>query len=158
MKRPLPFPLSAGSLPPRSSVLSFLRLLWAIDHGMQQRSKRMARDLGVTGLQRVVIAILFRYPRLTPGQLAALLHFHPSTVTGVVQRLQRHGYLLREVDPADRRRSRLALTARGRAVATPRAGTIEAELERALSRVAPQELLAAEKVLTFIGEQLSGLK
>jgi hypothetical protein len=33
-------------------TLEFMRLLWAIDHGLQRRSKQLASTLGVTGPQR----------------------------------------------------------------------------------------------------------
>ncbi|HEY5676534.1 MAG TPA: MarR family winged helix-turn-helix transcriptional regulator [Myxococcales bacterium] len=155
MNRPQAFPVAEGSLPRGSSVLEFLRLLWAIDHGLQQHSRRMTRNLGVTGVQRLAIRVLGRYPKLTPGQLAELLHLHPSTVTGIVQRLQRGGFVLRRIDRSDRRRSRLALTAKGRAIDARRGGTVESELEAALQKIDPASLVTAEQVLTAIGEQLA---
>lgn len=155
MNRPRAFPLAGGSLPRGKSVLEFLRLLWAIDHALQQHSRRMTRELGVTGVQRLAIRVLGRYPELTPGQLAGLLHLHPSTVTGIVQRLQRGGFVLRRIDRSDRRRSRLLLTARGRAIDGRRGGTVEAELEAALQKIEPSALVTAEQVLTAIGERLA---
>lgn len=155
MNRPQAFPVAARQLANGSSVLGFLRLLWAIDHALQKHSRRMTRELGVTGVQRLAIRVLGRYPELTPGQLAGLLHLHPSTVTGIVQRLQRGGFVLRRMDPSDRRRCRLALTARGRAIDARRGGTVEAELEAALQRIEPAALVTAERVLTAIGEQLA---
>jgi DNA-binding MarR family transcriptional regulator len=157
MSRPIPFPMGATRLPPGSGVLTFLRLLWAIDHALQSHSKRMARELGITGPQRLVLRVLARYPDLTAGQLASLLHLHPSTLTGVIRRLQGHGLILREVDQGDRRRVRLLLSARGRAMAARHSGSIEAELEKALLRLSPPELAAAEKALTSIGDQLSAI-
>ena len=35
------------------ATLDFMRLLWAIEHGLQRSSKRMEATLGVTGPQRV---------------------------------------------------------------------------------------------------------
>jgi MarR family transcriptional regulator, organic hydroperoxide resistance regulator len=156
MNRPQAFPVAARQIGQGSSVLEFLRLLWAIDHALQKRSRRMTRELGITGVQRLAIRVLGRYPDLTPGQLAGLLHLHPSTVTGIVQRLQRGGFVLRRRDRTDRRRTRLALTTRGRAIDARRGGTVEAELEAALETIDPPSLAAAERVLTAIGEQLSG--
>jgi MarR family transcriptional regulator, organic hydroperoxide resistance regulator len=155
MSRPLAFPLAASDPPSGTDVLAFLRLLWAIDHGLQAHSKRMSRRLGVTGPQRLVIRVLGRYPRLTSGQLAALLHLHPSTLTGIVRRLQQKGFVSRRVDPADGRRYHLALTPRGHAVDSKRGGTVEAELEKALTRLTPGELESAERALATIGRQLA---
>ena len=156
MSRPLHFPIADASVPPRSSVLDFLRLLWAIDHALQQRSKRMASELGVTGVQRLVIRVVGQYPSITPGQLAGILHLHPSTVTGVVQRLQRDGFVIRRIDRSDGRRWRLALTPQGLAIDRKREGTVEFALERALARLQPHEVRAAQKALAALGDQLSG--
>jgi DNA-binding MarR family transcriptional regulator len=155
VNRPQPFPVAARGQQPDDSVLAFLRLLWAIDHALQQHSRRMTRELGVTGVQRLAIRVLGRYPERTPGQLAELLHLHPSTVTGIVQRLQRGGFVVRRVDRADRRRWRLALTPKGRAVDARRGGTVEAELESAFQQIEPAALGVAESVLTAIGNRLA---
>jgi DNA-binding MarR family transcriptional regulator len=157
MNRPRPFPMSAGPLPPGSDVLPFLRLLWAIDHGMQKRSKRMAHELGVTGMQRLVIRVLGQYPRLTLSELASMLHLHASTVTGVVQRLQRNGFVVRKIDPADRRRFRVALTAKGRAIDAQGGKTVETAVQTALSVLPPEDVDAATRVLNEIAHQLSAL-
>jgi len=143
---------------PRSVALEFLRLLWAIDHGLRQRSKRMAQELGVTGVQRVVIRVVQQYPSITPGQLAGILHLHPSTLTGVIQRLQRRGFVAKRIDGADRRRWHLALTPRGRAIDRRNDGTVEFEIKEVLARLQPDEVRAAQKALAAIGDRLAVLR
>src|SRR3954469_22948255 len=68
-------------------VLEFMRVLWALDHALQSASKSMAARLGVTGPQRLVVRMVGRYPDISAGALARLLHVLPSTLTGVLQRL-----------------------------------------------------------------------
>ncbi len=51
------------------AALDFMRLLWAMDHDLQRRSKRMEVELGVTGLQRIVIRLIGRFPGVTAGRL-----------------------------------------------------------------------------------------
>ena len=46
----------------------------------------------------------------TPGRLAALTGLSTGAITGVIDRLERSGFLVREQDPADRRRTFLRLT------------------------------------------------
>src|SRR5262245_19404785 len=79
-------------------VLEFMRLLWAVDHTLSSASKRMDAAIGVTGPQRLVIRIVGRYPGISAGDVAALMHVHPSTLTGVLSRLERRGSLKRKVD------------------------------------------------------------
>jgi DNA-binding MarR family transcriptional regulator len=106
-----PEPAERPSLGP---ALDFLSLLWRVDHALQRRSKRTALELGLTGPQRLVLCILGRFPGLPAGRLAALLHVHPSTLTGVLQRLERAGVIKRRADPRDGRRALFGLTERGR--------------------------------------------
>jgi DNA-binding MarR family transcriptional regulator len=85
----------------------------------------MARELGLTGPQRLVLRIVGRFPGIPAGELAALLHVHPSTLTGILQRLEKSGWVKRRVHPRDRRRVLLGLTERGRALDVGDAHTVE---------------------------------
>ena len=140
--------------PKLGRVLDFLRLLWAVDHGLQRVSKRMHADYGVTGLQRMMIRIVGRFAGISAGELASILHVHPSTLTGALDKLVRGGALLRKTDPDDGRRSRLFLGAKGKTIDAVRNGTVEAAVRRALSRVSPEELVAAGAVLKAIAREL----
>ena len=75
-------------------VLDFMRLLWTLEPGLQSASKRMESALGVTGPQRIVLRIVGRHPGVSAGQLAHIAQLHPSTITGIVQRLVRKGALV----------------------------------------------------------------
>jgi DNA-binding MarR family transcriptional regulator len=137
-------------------VLNFMRLLWAVDHGLQSYSKQMASTLGVTGPQRLVIRLAARFPQIAAGQLAEMLHVHPSTLTGVLQRLEARGILVREQDPADGRRALFRVTPKGRKIDQTRSGTAEAAVTQALEKLDRKDLAAAERVLAELAEQLKG--
>ncbi|HEX9049058.1 MAG TPA: MarR family transcriptional regulator [Anaeromyxobacter sp.] len=127
-------------------VLDFLRALWALDHALQSASKRMESTLGVTGPQRFVIRMIGRFPGISAGEVSQLLHVHPSTLTGVLKRLEQRGLVLRRSDPADARRALLELTARGRRVDANRAGTVEGAARKALGRL-PRAAMRQTRVL-----------
>src|SRR5580658_2848349 len=80
-------------------VIDFMRLLWAVDHGLEASSKQMDALFGVTGPQRLVIRIVGRHPGIAAGRIAEILHVHPSTLTGVLRRLVERGILTRSGDP-----------------------------------------------------------
>jgi DNA-binding MarR family transcriptional regulator len=144
--------------PIRSSLgapVEFLRLLWAVDHGLQSASKRMAQSLGVTGPQRLVIRIAGRRPGISPGELAEILHVHPSTLTGVLSRLVHHGLLARRGDTRDRRRMILTLTEKGKAINRSTAGTVEAGVRRMLASISKPDLEASERVLRRLAADLA---
>ncbi len=47
--------------------------------------------------------LIDRLGPLSPSALARLAGLHPATITGIVDRLERGGWVVRERDPADRR-------------------------------------------------------
>jgi DNA-binding MarR family transcriptional regulator len=138
-----------------AEILGFMRLMWAVDHGLQRTSKHMNRTLGLTGPQRLVIRLLGQNPGMSAGDLAAELHLDPSTLTGILQRLESRKLVARAKDPGDARRLRLTLTDRGHGLDAPAPGTIEAAVSRGLTGRPPREVKAARGVLTAIAEALA---
>jgi DNA-binding MarR family transcriptional regulator len=136
-------------------VIDFMRLLWAVDHGLEASSKQMDAQFGVTGPQRLVIRIVGRHPGVSAGQIAGILHVHPSTLTGVLGRLVERGILVRKADPGDARRALFSLTTQGRKLDELKTGTIENKVRRALGRVPKRELDAARKVLAALSDALA---
>lgn len=134
--------------------LAFLRELWALDHALQKRSKRMAKNLGVTGPQRLALRLVSRFPGLPAGRLARLLHLHPSTVSGVMKRLVSRGLLSRRSDSPDRRRSLLQITPAGLALLGQPQPTIESGVQKALRSLTRQEVEIAIKALGMVALSL----
>lgn len=141
-------------LKPSTDVLELMRVIWALDHALQSRSKAMARALGVTGPQRFVLRVVERSPGISSGELAEYLHLHPSTLTGVLQRLERRGLLGRTKDPRDARRVLLQLTAAGKRVLSRRRSSVEAVVRLAIGRESRAQVAAAAEVLRRITSAL----
>lgn len=131
-----------------------MRLLWRLDHALHRTSKRLGTTLGVTAPQRLVLRIVGRFPDLPAGELAQLLHLHPSTLTGVLKRLERARLLARRPDPRDLRRSLLRLTAKGKELDVVSAGSVEAAVKDALETLAPGPLANARAVLESVTAKL----
>jgi MarR family transcriptional regulator, organic hydroperoxide resistance regulator len=144
-----------AKIPQLGASLEFLQVLWALDHRLQAASKWMRIHVGVTSPQRLVLRLLGLRSELTPGEVAALLHVDPSTLTGVLQRLERHGLVQRRPDPHDARRARLRLTERGRHLETAAAGTVEAAVGRALARLPQTSITHARRTLQVLAEELA---
>jgi DNA-binding MarR family transcriptional regulator len=135
-------------------TLDFLRVIWSVDHGLHRASKRAKVELGVTGPQLLVLCIVGRFPGLPAGQLARLLHVHPSTLSGVLKRLEKKSLLRRRNDPRDRRRALLGLTSKGRALDLERPGPAEAAVRKTLARVPHKKVAAAREVLEALAQAL----
>ncbi|MEO5820599.1 MAG: MarR family transcriptional regulator [Vicinamibacteraceae bacterium] len=135
-------------------VLQFMRTLWVTVHGLQKASKRMNRTLHVTGPQRLVIRVVGLSPGISAGALAKVLHLHPSTLTGVLKRLETQRLVSRVRDAGDGRRAVLRLTPGGQTLNVAMAGTVEAAVKSALSRVPADHQRAARNVLEALAEAL----
>lgn len=135
-------------------VLAFMQVLWAVAHRLEQTSKRMNARFGVTGPQRLVLRVVGLYPGVSAGDLAAILHVHPSTLTGILRRLQDQGMLVRRGDPRDGRRALLRLSPTGVRANARRAGTVESAAESALAACGGREMAAATSVLKRLAAQL----
>jgi DNA-binding MarR family transcriptional regulator len=114
----------------------------------------MTGDIGVTGPQRLVLRVVGLFPGMSAGGLAAVLHVHPSTLTGVFQRLVRQQLLARSDDPIDRRRAVLRLTKRGARVNAVQRGTVEAAIAQALEGINRRDRAATKRVLKRLATHL----
>ena len=137
-------------------VLEVMRLLWALDHSLQARSKRMLSTLGVTGPQRLVVRIVGRIPGISAGELAKILCVHPSTLTGILSRLERRMIITRKRNSADGRMALFELTAKGHVVDRVQLGTVEAAVQRALAKIPSRKILAAQEILRQLQWELEG--
>ena len=135
-------------------ALDFLRLLWSIEHGLQRVSKRMEVSHGITGPQRLVLRIVREDPHVSAAELAALLHLHASTLTGILQRLEKKGLVVRERDVEDNRRIKLRVPAKAHKVMDRRDGTIESAITAALRRVSASHTRSARITLAAVAAAL----
>lgn len=140
---------------PTGETLQFMQRLWELVHALAVRSKRMGRTLGVTGPQRLVIRVVGQSPGATASEISDILGLHPSTLTGVLARLEKQGMIQRRADRADRRRARFRLTSVGRRVDRERKGTVEAAVRRAMGRADPAMIEHTEQLLALLVTELT---
>src|SRR5438105_14344270 len=148
-----PEDLDERAAPPVGAVLDFMRLLWAVDHSLQSASKRMESTYGITGPQRLVVRIVGRFPGIAAGRVAEILHVHPSTLTGILKRLEARSVLQRKSDPRDARRALFGLTAKGRKLDSVKTGMVEQAVRRVLTRDG-EKVAAAQEILAALAEEL----
>jgi DNA-binding MarR family transcriptional regulator len=139
---------------PAGETLQFMQRMWEVVHALDVRSKRMERTIGVTGPQRLVLRIVGQSPGKVASEIAATLGIHPSTLTGILARLEERGALLREIDAEDRRRARFRLTALGRKIDGLRRGTVEAAVKRSLARAGDETVASTTRLLGIMVEEL----
>lgn len=82
------------------------------------RADTLLEGIGLFRGQPPLLMILHDADGLVQGELAARLQIAPATLTKMLQRMERAGFLLRRVDAVDQRVMRVYLTDAGRAVRT----------------------------------------
>lgn len=139
---------------PAGETLQFMQRMWDFVHALDVRSKRMMSSVGVTGPQRLVIRLVGQLPGQTASDIASMLGKHPSTLAGVLARLEERKLITREVDQEDRRRARFTLTAAGKKIDRQSKGTVEAATRRALGRVSPRDVETTLDLVAKLVEEL----
>jgi len=118
---------------------------------LQALSARLA-GLDLPASEINVLASLAGHRPLTVGALATATATRPTTLTSVLDRLARRGYVMREVDPADRRSFLISLTAAGQqAAATVSAAVSELE-QAALVSIGPAQRAGFFAVINALSE------
>lgn len=136
------------------AVLGFLQVVWRLDHALQSKSKRMSSNLGITGPQRFVLRVLSQRPGLSAGELAQLLHLHPSTLTGVLRRLEDRGLLGRETDTDDARRAVLKVTNSGKQLTSRLGNSVEDVVRKVLATAPRSQAQSARALLGALADAL----
>ena len=126
-----------------------------MENALERVSKRMEDTLGISGPQRFALRLISELPGVGAGELAAALHLHPSTVTGVVQRLESRGLIKRISHATDGRRLHLHLTPAGKRLLRPTIlGTVEHAARATLDATRPAQMRAAVAALERFADEL----
>jgi MarR family transcriptional regulator, organic hydroperoxide resistance regulator len=91
-------------------------LLAQVCHQHHFRANALLEAIGLYRGQPPVLFALWEQEGLTHTELAARLHNTPATITKMVQRMEKAGFLQRRPDAGDQRVSRVYLTDAGRAI------------------------------------------
>ena len=131
--------------------LAVARLMPHIMRGMQLD---FFVERGVTQTQFLLLSAIRAYTRCSMGTLARNLHVSMPTVSGIVDRLVRAGYVRRHALPEDRRQVLVELGPKAEAFFRDFESVIRRRWEEALLSLDPGELEAFHNVTTKIRERL----
>lgn len=135
---------------PIDHALRALRLIPRI-HRWAAASVQANHLGGELSLRQLSVLYAIRDGISSPGALARRLLVTPAVVTGLLDRLERRGYVRREAEPGDRRRLRMVLTEAGLAVGH--------EVRQALTRELAAQFASASSVeLKELGRALELLE
>lgn len=120
-------------------------------------TKQAAREVGLTGPQLTVIKLLDTLGDLSLSSLSGRIKAQNSTVTGIIDRMEREGLVVRERSTTDRRVVYIRLTTKGRSLAKE----IEVEpmeiLRAVLSTLSREDTRDLMRILTKLQKRARNL-
>ena len=92
-----------------------LFLMTRAHHTLQSHLKRrfQEEDIQISPAQMGILFLLKHGKTMTMSELSEALFIDNSTITGLVDRLEKRGFLCRRADEADRRRYSISITETG---------------------------------------------
>jgi len=108
---------------------------------------------GLSATETKAIDVLDRHGALTAGELAARTGLAPPSITGLVTRLERKGYVRRVGDPSDGRRVRIERTHEALAAMAPLFADFARRLDALYEQFTDDELTTILRFMTQITDQ-----
>jgi DNA-binding MarR family transcriptional regulator len=108
---------------------------------------------GLSATETKAIDVLDRHGALTAGELAARTGLAPPSITGLVNRLERKGYVRRVADPSDGRRVRIERTPEALAAMAPLFADFGRRIDALYATFTDDELAIILRFMTGITEQ-----
>ena len=146
-------PLST-SVPEDSYELRVLQSLRRIIRAVEIHSRKLAQNHRITGPQLACLLALKEGGPLLGTRLARKVYLSPSTVVGIVDRLEEKGLVTRERSPTDRRQVQVCITAAGVQLVANAPSPLQDKLSEALKNLPELEqvsiTLALEKVVEMM--------
>jgi DNA-binding MarR family transcriptional regulator len=149
-----------GSLkrPAEAAFRDLIRVIGMVERVMQPYFSRF----GISGAQWGVLRNLHRaeqeqLPGLRLTDLSERLLIRPPSVTGVVDRLERAGLVVRDGSPTDLRAKRVRLTDKGRQIVEQVLAVHGTKMESVLGGLSEAEQVQLHRLLSRLGQHLEGL-
>jgi len=124
-----------------------LPLMWSL----RQDAIRAFEGLGIRPIKALLIELIARGMQ-HPKDLSEVLDTVPPSISAMITELENKGFIMRQIDPADRRRIQLALTPEGESL---RVKMREAWLETGKERLRDLEASELATLLTLYRKILS---
>ena len=125
----------------RSDAISeIMQSLRQIFRAIQDYSQEVSKQFGITGPQLWALKIISTDGRLSLGELTKKMYLHPSTVSGVVDRLEKKGYVARDRGREDRRVVTVHLTPEGKKLVKKAPNPIQGKMVYGLRKLEQRKL------------------
>ena len=144
---------SAAASAPRYD-LRVLQALRRIIRAVDLHSRKLSAQHRITGPQLVSLLSVEEHEPVTPSTIARDVHLSPSTVIGILDRLEAKGLVRRQRDLRDRRLVRVSLTDQGKELAGNAPSPLQDRLAEAMGELPEAEQATIAESLDRIVEMM----
>jgi len=141
-------------VPSQSYELRILQALRRIIRAVDIHSYKLASQHRITGPQLACLLAVKESGPLTGANLAKKVYLSPSTLVGIVDRLEEKGLVRRQRDSKDRRQVHISITAAGKRLVAEAPSLLQDTLAQALVELPELEqvsiTLALEKLVDLM--------
>jgi MarR family transcriptional regulator, organic hydroperoxide resistance regulator len=123
-----------------AAIFETMQSLRRIFKAIQDYSREVSDKYGITGPQLWALKTISQDGSLPLGVLSKKMYLHPSTTSGVVDRLENKGYVTRERAIQDRRVVNVSLTLAGASLAKKTPNPVQGKMVHGLRCLGENEL------------------
>lgn len=154
MQSPEPTDIEPAGLPADSDVMQMAAGLRTATGRLWRSMRRnvTARNPDLTPTRLEVLSHLERHGPVTVGELADAELMHPSTMTRVIDALEKRGLAVRRTGERDKREISVSLTTEGRAVVTDFRRYEDRVLSTSLAKLSPDDRRKIAEALPILGD------
>lgn len=157
MDQAQPKPDASPCIPRQRLDLRIMQSLRQIMQAVDVYSRKLSSQYDITTPQLLCLLTIVEDESLSMAALSRLIHLRPSTVVGIVDRLEKKGLVERKRDTRDRRKVHVIATARGRDLAATAPSPLQESLTASLSELPELEqtaiALSLERVVELMEAQ-----
>lgn len=124
-----------GSIPDARYDLRILQSLRQIIRAIDVHSRKLKAEHKITGPQLLCLLAVVEGGSLISAEIASRVHLSPSTIVGILDRLEAKGLVRRKRDEKDRRLIHITATEQGRSLAREAPSPLQDALASALQRL-----------------------
>lgn len=110
-------PETPKKITPDIAISEIMQSLRRIFKAIHDYSFEVSGKFGITGPQLWALNTISKNEGLPLGELSKKMYLGPSTITGLIDRLEKRGYVVRNRDQRDRRVVKILLTSKGKGLA-----------------------------------------
>ncbi len=123
-----------------AAISDIMQSLRRVFKAIQDYYRDVSDRFGITGPQLWALKTISQNGSLSQTELSAKMYLHPSTMTGVADRLEKKGYVARDRNDTDRRVVKVRLTPKGKALVKKAPNPIQGKMIYGLRNLRKKDL------------------